>query len=311
MSGSVRVVSGRCLRVIALMAIVLSYLAAAALPVCAQSFSVNLLKQEYELCPGEKFTGSIPVINTSEQPISLRVYLGDWVRVPGQSEYTLDEQTGREPRSLVGWMTYSPDSMTLQPGEERDVTFEVDVPDDWSLSGSYWGLVFVQGLPTEDASVSADASEEVDIGLKTVYQYAVQIYATIAGTEVRAAAFTTLNLEQEEGALKATAILQNNGNTFIRPKVWLELHDPSGAVVYTQDHQPLTVLPESTRDFDFELKDLPVPPGQYLVMILADYGMPNLIAAQGRVTLTASPPQESATTGEGESGASGEGSPSG
>jgi hypothetical protein len=278
----------------------------------AQGFSVEFGKQEFEICPGDKFTGAIPLKNTSEAPVSLRIYLGDWVRIPGQGDYAPVEGVTNEPRSLIAWMTFTPDSMTLQPGEKRNITYEVNVPDDWTLEGSYWDLVFIEGIPTEEASAAPSASEQVAIGINTVFRYAIHVFATIQDTEIRAATFTTLNMEAMEGGFKATARFQNNGNTFIRPKVWVELHDAAGEVVFTQDHPEQTVLPESTRDFAFELKDLTIPSGEYLVLIMADYGAQNYVAAQGRVSLTISPPQESATSaGEGETGASGEGSPSG
>jgi len=300
MSGSVRIMSGRGLRIIALMGLALVCMALAALPAAAQGFSVGNPAQEFQLCPGESFTGSIPVINPSDQPKSLKVYAGDWVRVPGQSsDYALEEEPGKEPRSLIPWMTFSPERMTLEPGESREVTFEVNVPDDWTLAGSYWGVIFIEGIPTEAEGVVPPTPEGVSVGITTVFRYAVQIFATMQDTEVRAAVFTTLNMEAAENGFTATAVFQNNGNTMIRPKVWLELHDAAGEVVYTQEHSEQTVLPESGRDFVFVLNDPSIPSGEYLVMIMGDYGVQSLIAAQGRVNLTITPPPESATTGGG------------
>jgi hypothetical protein len=84
--------------------------------------------------------------------------------------------------------------------------------------------------------------------------------------------------------------MQNNSNIYLRPKVWIELRDSTGEVVYTLEHEEQTVLPETARDFVFELRDLPIESGEYLVMVIADYGVQTFIAAQGRVDLTINPP---------------------
>jgi hypothetical protein len=298
------------LRIIALMLLGLAYIAVAASPAPAQGFSVATSKEEFINCPGESFTGTIPVTNTSEEPVALRVYVGDWVRVPGQtSGYDFDEEGGKEPRSLVPWMIFSPERVTLEPAETRDLTYEVDIPDDWSLEGSYWGVIFIEGIPSEEPDIVSTGEGEVSVGIRTVFRYAIQIYATILDTETRDASFTALNMAPAEGGFDATAVFENRGNIFLRPKVWLEMHNTAGDVVYEQNFAGQTVLPESALDFAFELRNLPIESGEYLVMIIADYGVATFIAAQGRVNLTITPPapaaEEVAPTGEEGSGASG------
>ena len=312
MSRSEMTIVGRGLRIIALMAIVLSYFAAAALPALAQNFTVQFGKQEFDICPGDKFDGSIPVKNTSTDPVSVQIFLGDWVRVPGQGDYALTKVPGKEPRSLIPWMTFGPDSMTLQPGETQDITYEVNVPNDWNLDGSYWDMIIVEGVPTQAPSASPVAAGNTGIGINTKFRLAVHVFATIKDTQVLDAAFAAIKIEAAEGGFKATGSFQNKGNTWIKPKVWLEMHDAAGNVVYTQDHMVQTVLPESDRDFVFQITNPPVQSGDYLVVILADYGVLNYIATQGRVHIFTNPSTEGgASTGEGEGASGGSGAPSG
>jgi len=306
------ILTGQALRIIALMVICLFFITSQAFPAMAQGFTVQFGNQEFNVQPGDRFAGLLPVTNTSEEPLSVRIFVGDWVRVPGQVDYNATEGPGDEPRSLITWMTYSPDSMTLQPGETRDIFFDVNVPEDVTLSGSYWDLIYVEGIPTVDPDAPPPDPEQVGIGIRAVFRYVIRVMATIENTETRAAAFTSLNFEPIEGGFRAIAGFQNDSNIFIKPRVWLELRDPTGEVIYTEEHIAMTVLPESARNFTFELKDLPVESGDYLVMIIADYGALNYIAAQGRLSLAVKPPsEESATTGDEGSGETGEGSPSG
>lgn len=269
-------------------------LLAAALPAQAQRFSVAFGSQWFTIKPGDSFSGTVEVSNPSEEPAGVRVYLGDLVRVAGAEDYSFDEEGGKERRTLLPWMTFSPDQMTLQPGEKRTILFEVQVPEDPSLSGSYWAVVFVEGMPTESEVVEEAKDPKVPrIGIKTVFRYAVKVYATMEGTEERSAKFTTLKLEEAEGGFDAVATMENLGNICMKPRVWLELRGTTGETVFTQEHVEKTVLPESTLPFKFELRRVPVPPGEYLLMIIADYGAPKMVAAQARLALTqeqAAPP---------------------
>jgi hypothetical protein len=128
------------------------------------------------------------------------------------------------------------------------------------------------------------------VGIRTAFRYAVQIFATIAGTEIRDATFDALDLGAAEGGFDVRATLENLGNVFMRPKVWLELRNTEGEVVFQQEHGEQTLLPESGRDYLFEVRNLSMAPGRYLVMVIADYGVPRLIAAQQTIDIAAGQP---------------------
>jgi len=259
----------------------------------SQGFSVSYGQCEYSGSPGESFTGVIPVVNTSDDAKSLRVYLGDWRRVEGKTScYDFELERGLESRSSIEWTAFSPERMTLEPGERSIITYEINIPNNSELEGSYWCVIFIQGIEEEEPEMELDSEQEVAIGIRTVFRYAIQLYITIEGTEILEAAFTSMNMEPSDRGFKATAIVENRGNAIIKPEVWLELTDESGETVYNQDFGEQTVLPESARDFVFELRDLPIESGEYLVTVYADYGAPRLIAAQGRVNLTITPPEE-------------------
>jgi len=273
-------------------AFVMTLAAASALlalsPATAQGFSVAYDTTEFIVQPGGRFVATFTVTNLSEEFKTIRIYAGDWVRIPGQtSGYEFREDGSDEPRSFLAWMTFSPDRMELEGGEAEQVYCEVNVPDDTTLDGSYWGVIFIEAVPSGDGELPVPEEEGMQVGILTVFRYAIQVFATIEGTEVRQATFTSLDFRQEEGGFDVVAVMQNLGNIFMRPEVWLEIHDTSGAKVYEQEYVRQTVLPESAREYVFELRELPIEPGSYLVMVIADYGVPELIAAQSRIDLVA------------------------
>jgi sporulation-control protein spo0M len=283
-------------KVMLVIALGLFYLTIPSSPSDAQGFAVAFQRPEFIVSPGEQVTGSIPVTNTSEIQLALVMYTGDLVPLKEDtSDYTYAEGEYAEEgvafnRSLKDWIIFSPERMTLEPGETREVTFEIDVPDDSELEGSYWAVIFIERIPEEEPEITAQGEGEIGIGIRTIFRYALNIFATIEGTETREATFTAFNMQGAENGFDAIATMQNNSNIYLRPKVWIELRDSTGEVVYTLEHEEQTVLPETARDFVFELRDLPIESGEYLVMVIADYGVQTFIAAQGRVDLTINPP---------------------
>jgi len=256
-------------------------------PVYAQGFSVAFNRIEYEVSPGDLKSGSIGVTNLSSEPMTLRIYAGDWTRITGDSSgYVFDDEGGNEPRSFLDWMTFSPDRMTLQPGEWRDVQYEIRIPNQGDLEGSYWGVIFIEETPDVLPEQGLEEPDVMRVGILTVFRYAVQIYVTVVGTEVREVTFDSINFEQAQDGIDVTAVIENLGNIYMRPKVWLELRDTSGNVVYSQEHIRQTLLPESLRDYKFEIRELSIEPGVYLAIVIADYDSPTLIAAQGRIEIT-------------------------
>jgi hypothetical protein len=264
----------------------------------SQGFSVASGRQEFYVNPGDSFSGTLPVNNLLAEPQVIRAYIGDWVRVAGQtSGYSFEDDTGIEPRSLAKWTVISPDQLALEPNETRDIRFEVNLPDDPTMEGSYWCAIFVENVPTRAPATGVEGIEGMQVGIGISFRYAIQVYATIAGTEIRDVTYNSLNISQTDEGLDAIAVIENRGNIYMRPKVWLELRNTAGETVYRLDHVEQTLLPESARDYVFKVTGLSVGPGRYLAMIITDYGVPTLIAAQQMLDLRVS---NSGGTEEGE-----------
>ena len=189
---------------------------------------------------------------------------------------------GKEPRSLTKWLTFSPNEMELAPGETRDINCQIIVPNDPTLTGSYWGVVFVEQAPEVGASKPKTHIGMTQVGIDTIFRYAVKIYVTIKGTETRAALFTGLDIKKNGSELKVKAILQDKGNIVLRPKVWVEIRDTSDSVVLTQEYVHQTVLPDTSRSYNFDLQNVSIPPGTYLVMVIADYDGPKAGGSPGK-----------------------------
>ena len=101
-----------------------------------------------------------------------------------------------------------------------------------------------------------------------------------------------MNIVEAPNGFDVTATIENFGNVFLRPEVWIDISDETGETVFTQQYDEKTLLPEREGNILFELRNLPIESGEYLVTVYADYGVQTLIAAQGRVNLNITPPEE-------------------
>lgn len=247
----------------------------------AEAFSVEIAPAELSLKAGERYVSFVTVNNDSEEPAYLKVYLGDWRDVANGTQYF---DPGELPRGLSRWMQVSPSRLTVPPGGSEKVYYEITMPEDPNLAGSYWGMVFVEGLPRQSQE-HTEATEGSTFAVKYIIRYAANIYVTVPGTEIRQAAFTGAKVLPVKGGFDMTATLENKGNIYLKPRVWLELRDQTGITVYSEDHMLVTVLPESKRDYMFELRNLNLSPGRYTALIIADYDAPSLIAAQAEIEI--------------------------
>jgi P pilus assembly chaperone PapD len=261
-------------------AVIISCLITGLLPPPAHALSVEIGPVELRLKPGEEHSGYIVAANGESEPVTVKVYLGDWLQIEKGEQY-LD--IGTVEKSLSKWMRVSPSYVTIPPGGEEHIYYEIKIPDDEKLTGSYWGIFFVEE-ETQKSNLEDDNSDKPSIGLNIVLRHGIKVYVTIPGTDEPKAEFIKAWTEvPAEGGLDFYATFENQGNTYLRPDVWLEMRDQSGETVYSDTHRKLSVLPGIKRDYQFVLRDLDLPPGTYSALIIADYGVLSLIGAQAEI----------------------------
>lgn len=251
----------------------------------AQGFVADITPQEFTVKPGDVVSGELRVSSTADKPVVLRVYLADSVRTPEALDgYAYSDALGQDARSLAAWTKFTPEQITLQPGESQQVSFEIRVPADAALKGSYFTTLFVSNAEAAEKVLAQAPAGGVGMGINMLFRFATFLAVTIEGTEAPEMSFTKIDVVQDGPWFNVTAALKNSGNTVAHPSSWLELRDESGKAVYTSERNPRFVLPESSRLIRFEVRQ-PVPAGAYLLMVVADYGAPKLIGAQGRMTI--------------------------
>jgi P pilus assembly chaperone PapD len=264
-----------------------TFLSCVAMLFCAiaapAKFSVSIAPAEVTLKPGEHYSGFITVNNSGLEAVRIRAYLGDWQTTKDGVDYL---KPGKLARGAASWMKVSPAQLSVAAGGSERIYYEITMPGDAALAGSYWAMIFVEEASGQ-ARITAAEQDKPEMKINTVVRYAVQVFITVPGTEVRKASFTGTGLEPVEDGFDLTATFANQGNIHLRPNTWLEVRNAKGETVYSQEHLKITVLPGYSRDYVFKLRKLSLPPGKYIALVIADYGAASLVAAQAQLEVTA------------------------
>ena len=233
--------------------------------------------EEREARPGESYTGTIRLRNVGTRPEEARVYRTDYgYDAEGRTRFG---DPGTEPRSSAAWTTTTPARVVVPPGGEATVAYSVRVPDSAPLSGTYWSVVMVEGVPEAPDAAGGRRAGRVEVGVRPVVRYAVQLATHVGGTGTRQVEFARVRaLGAPGGAKRLEFDLVNSGELACRPELRVELFDEAGAPVGTFTRTRGLFYPGTTLRQAFDLGALPA--GSYQALVVADAGGESVFGGQ-------------------------------
>lgn len=247
--------------------------------VFAQITVMGTLTRAREAVPGEEYEGVITLKNAGAEVAQAKVYVKDYIfNADGQSGYP---DPGTLERSNAEWITLSATTAVLAPGEVADVKFTVNIPSSDSLAGTYWSMIFVEGIPEEKEQ---EGEEEPLISIRQVFRYGVQIVTNfLEGAEANLA-FTDTKIEKTEEGRFFGVNLVNSGILWLNGDVYMEVYSTEGEYVTTLDSGTFRTYPQTSVRKRFNLEEL--EPGTYKTLLIADAGGDDLFG--GNYTLVLS-----------------------
>lgn len=174
-----------------------------------------------------------------------------------------DELTGME---LADWIELPFTEITLEPNQELNVPFVMNVPEDAS-PGSHFGGVFV----------SVDPPEFNRSGAAVGYQVANIISIRVSGEVNESASIRQFSTERYfNGSLDIdfTVRIENSGNVLVRPVGPVTITNMLGQEVdqFIFNTEASGVFPRRDREFKFDWQGTGVGLGRYEVILSAVYG---------------------------------------
>lgn len=245
---------------------------------CRAGIGVDQLSQEKTVLPGETYRGSVTLLNRDEEVQAVKIYLTDYLFFSDGSSIYCD--AGSVERSNAEWITVSPRFLEVPPGGTSSVQYAVSVPNDESLTGSFWSLIMVEELVGAwPSGEHGDRSDETRAGVKQVLRYGIQMITHVGDTGVCTLRITDKMLTvTEDGRRVLLADIENTGERAQRPHVWVELYAESGSRIGPFKSDKRRLYPGTSARYMVDLSDAPT--GSYQALVVVDNGDEHVFGAQ-------------------------------
>jgi len=216
-------------------------------------------KIEAEVSPGSETTYNIQVVDNSDAPMDIAIEVKGYGLSPDGTLQVLEPEEDNSPYSAREFLTVSPVSFDLEPGESQDVTVTATIPSEVGNGGRY-AVVFIHTVPAGGGSFAVVAA------------VAVPVLLTIKGsTLTKDSKVTEVRLGEvaSEEPLEATVTVTNKGNHHYKPQVEAKIK-AQGKVVATCPPvvSSYSLIPGYSRQVKLDIvADEPLPAGTYEVEI--------------------------------------------
>lgn len=233
------------------------------------------LTHERVVQPGDSFRGTIAIRNTGERAAEVKVYRTDYsFAADGRNDYG---PPGRLVRSNADWLHLGREHITIASRSVVNLNYEMRVADDEALNGTYWSMVMVEPVSARESTL-APRKGEARAQLTPVMRYGIQMVTHIGDSGSRELAFANAQLVKAKGQRLFKLDVQNTGERWVRPQLWLELFDHNGQPVGKFGGEQKRIYPATSVRFQSDLSK--VPAGRYRMLIVADGGGNDLFGSQ-------------------------------
>jgi len=160
------------------------------------------------------------------------------------------------------------------PGDKIESETPVLVP----LTGTYWSMLMVELLPESHPEAEGAPEGKVGVGILQVMRYGVQFVTHIGDSGSRKIKFLSSKLVAQEGKRLLQIDIENIGERWVKPIVWVELYDEKGALIGRFESAEKRIYPGTSVRHLIDLTE--VPEGKYKALIVADSGGKDVWGAQ-------------------------------
>ena len=235
---------------------------------------VGNLAQQAVMLPGETHEGIITLRNLGSTPSEVRVYQTDYTFTSdGKSSYSA---AGEAPRSNAGWIFIQPNRLTVAPGSTAPIYYTIKAPDDQELIGTFWSIVMVE----EIAETSPESSKRSkSVGINAVMRYGVQLITEIGESGTSSLQFLDRQyIISEDGTKTFQLDIENNGEKWYIPDLWIEAYDSAGNSVEHFEGAKRRIFPGCSVRHLIDITTLPA--GKYKFLVIVDTGDENVYGAE-------------------------------
>lgn len=254
--------------------------------VFAQTIGIRIspIKIDELVKPGEVINKTIKVTNDSTSAKTFYVYLNDF-EADGETGQAKLVPAGTSEYGLSSWLAITNQGLDFTPGETKEVSFSLTVPND-AAPGGYTGAILVG---TEAPKVKVE-SEDKGAAISTAQRTACLLLFQIAGKTNEDAYVREFTTDKEFYGtpfdIKFLLRVNNIGNTHIRPQGTISVKNLFGkdVAIIRINEKNSSVLRNSIRKFE-ESWSGKLAFGKYKAVLGLTYGVNTESGGQGKQTL--------------------------
>lgn len=212
---------------------------------------LNGLTHERNFLPGEKATGIILVKNVGSNPEILQMYQSDY-RFDAQGKKYF-EQPGTLARSNASWIKLKEHQIELLPQEIKEINYEINVPKDPQLKGTYWSLIMIESLPEQVEVQKESLPVYTSLDLKVKVRYGLQIITNIGSGGERKVKFFNPHFKTEANKLFFFIDVENIGELVLNPDCQVSIIDNQGQEIGQFFGERRRLYPQTSARFQVEI----------------------------------------------------------
>lgn len=244
-----------------------------------QAFSLSPPVVELKVDKGQKTTVGIKLTNLSSSTLSITAAVNDFgaKNETGEPNILFDNSSTDNVYSLRQWVQV-PGDFTIASKETKTITVPIQVPTNAEPGGHYGVVRFTgtnAGGDVEQVALSASIGSLLLLQVNGTISIGANVedFYTANGSFAKSGFF-------EAAPLQLVTRIKNTGNVHIKPTGTVEIKDTFGNKVSTvrmngnpsaEKDRPGSILPQSVRRFNTELKDLQLF-GRYTATMKLNYG---------------------------------------
>jgi hypothetical protein len=230
--------------------------------------------------PGEQKSIKVKVSNNTDRPNSFRMKLVDFqMNNLGKSQFI--PTTDSAEFGLSKWINVAPTFVELAPGQKKNITLVVSVPDDKSGEKASWCVLLIeQEKPRESLDPKNSNGETIAFGIMPTFAFGVYIYQNppiVNNTNVEITNFRHLQQDTLNGIYIQA---ENAGNGIAYCTSYIDITNLESGKQQRLMVKRFTILPSIKREFKFLLPS-DLPKGTYGAIGVIDYeSAPEIQAAK-------------------------------
>jgi len=227
-----------------------------------QSLEVSPPSQDIEADPGDTVTIKAKIRNPSNQTLPISVHLEDFTAVGEEGQVALT-QGGKY--SVVSWAKVNPTRFNLKPGEQKEVTATIKIPQN-AAGGRYGSFIFAVTPENNENMTAASVSQQVASLFLLRISGPVKEKLELKG--ITAPRFS------EFGPIPFRLKFENKGNVHVKTYGLINVTDIFGRKVSDIVVTGTNVFPEATRIIQTQLNKTFLI-GPYTATAIMYYGTSN------------------------------------